>query len=258
MDTLRTLIVDGDAADRRRLRSALRLAADIDVVGTCADGRAASAAFRTQPLDLIFLTVPLPDGPGLDTLAALDVARPPAVIVLSTDAGFALQAFERHAADYLLKPIRPARLHDALAQARLYLQGQRVAALHRQMAAAPDRAATPPPSPYLQRISVRNGPRVSFIDVGRVDWMEAADNYVCLHVGPARHLVRSTLSALAARLDPAHFLRIHRSHIVNIGRIRAVHPRGSGDALVVLDDGTELRASRTYGTQRRRALRPFA
>lgn len=206
------------------------------------------------------MSVSLPDGTGFDVFSSLEATTPPAVIFLSRREEFALRAFELHAVDYLLKPARAPRLRDALMQARHYLKGQRVAALYQQLTAFLDRIETeaPPATPFLQRIPIRSGHRVSFIDVSTIDWMEAADNYVCLHVGEQRHFVRSTLSELDEKLDPAHFLRIHRSRIVNIDRICEVHPRGSGDSLIILHDGTELLSSRTYGDRRRDVLRPFA
>jgi two-component system LytT family response regulator len=261
MDTIRTLIVDKKAADRRALRILLLQETDIELVGECAHAQDAAHALQERQPDLVFMSVSLPDGTGFDVFASLKAAMPPAVIFLSTNEEFALRAFELHAVDYLLKPVRPQRLREALTQARHYLKGQRVTALYQQIADVLDQVETTSRTDaprFLQRIPVRSGPRVSFVDVAAIDWIEAADNYVRLHVGPQRHLVRSTLSELDDKLDPAHFLRIHRSRIVNIDRIREVYPRGSGDSLIVLDDGTELLSSRTYGDRRRDVLRPFA
>jgi len=261
MDTIQTLIVDGNAADRRALRTLLAQETDIELVGECVRAQDAVHALQDDRPDLVFMSASLPDGTGFDVFASLKAAMPPAVIFLATNEASALRAFELHAVDYLLKPVRPQRLREALTQARHYLKGRRVTALYQQIADVLDRVETTSRTDaprFLRRIPVRSGPRVSFVDVAAIDWIEAADNYVRLYVGRQRHLVRSTLSELDDKLDPAHFLRIHRSRIVNIDRIREVHPRGSGDSLIVLDDGTELLSSRTYGDRRRDVLRPFA
>jgi two-component system LytT family response regulator len=261
MHTIQTLIVDGNAADRRALRALLRQETDIDLIGEYGCGRDAARALQAHQPDLVLMSVALPDENGFDVLTSFESRARPTVIFLATHESFAVRAFELHAVDYLLKPVRRRRLRDALTQARYYLRGQRVAALYQQIADSltqlAAQSASEPPT-YMQRIPVRNGSRVSFIDVATIDWLEAADNYVCLHVGTQRHYVRSTLSELDEKLDPDQFLRIHRSRIVNIERIREVHPRGSGDSLIVLTNGTELLASRTYGDRRRDALRPFA
>ena len=261
MNTIQTLIVDENAADRQALRALLLQETDIELVGEYARGQDAVHALQDHQPDLVLMSVSLPDENSFDVLTSFEAGARPTVIFLATHEAFALRAFELHAVDYLLKPIHRRRLHDALMQARYYLRGQRVATLYQQIAESLDRLAVQSanePAAYLRRIPVRNGSRVSFVDVSTIDWLEAADNYVCLHVGPQCHLVRSTLSELDEKLDPDQFLRIHRSRIVNIDRIREVHPRGSGDSLIVLDDGTELLASRTYGDRRRDVLRPFA
>ncbi|NBB73057.1 MAG: response regulator [Bacteroidetes bacterium] len=260
MDTIRSFIVDGQAADRQALRALLQEETDIDLVGECTHAVDAVPALQAHRPDLVFMSVSLPDGIRFEVLSSLETVTPPATVFLSVDEASALRAFELHAVDYLLKPIRSDRLREALVQARHYLKGQRMAALYQQIATFLDRIETVSgrTAAFLKRIPVRNGRRVFFVDVSAIDWMEAADNYVCLHVGPRRHFVRSTLSDLDEQLDPAHFLRIHRSRIVNIDRIREIHPRGSGDSMIILDDGTELLSSRTYGDRRRDVLRPFA
>ena len=261
MNMIQTLIVDGNAADRRALRSLLLQETDIELIGEYGCGQDAAQALHAHPPDLVLMSVSLPDENGLDVLTSFESGARPTVIFLATHEAFAARAFELRAVDYLLKPVRRRRLRDAIMQARYYLRGQRVAALYQQITESLDRLAVKSnneSATYLKRIPIRNGPHVSFVDVATIDWLEAADNYVCLHVGSQRHHVRSTLSELDERLDPGQFLRIHRSRIVNIDRIREVRPRGSGDSLIVLDDGTELLASRTYGDRRRDVLRPFA
>lgn len=258
MPIIRTLIADDEAVAREGLRKMLQQEPDLDIIAECADGREAAEAIQELEPDLVFMDVQMPGMNGFEALMAVEMDEFPIIIFVTAYDQYALRAFEVHAVDYLVKPFTNRRLQEAVQQARQHLEKDRVAELNQQIEDLLDRLDAPPrgkaPSSYVQRIPVRKRRRVRFIDVGDIDWLEAADNYVNLHVGDASHLVRSTLSEMEERLDPEQFLRIHRSRIVNIDRIREVHPRGSGDCLLVLDDGTELLSSRTYSDRRNEVL----
>lgn len=188
---------------------------------------------------------------------AVDMDALPVIVFVTAYDQYALRAFDVHAVDYLLKPFTNQRMQEALEQARRHLENETIADLNQKIAHLLERLDTQSKQSdpaYVERIPVKNKRRVTFVDVADIDWIEAADNYVNLHVGDQNHLVRSTLSEMEERLDPEQFLRIHRSHIVNIERIREVHPRGSGDCLIVLEDGTELLSSRTYSDRRKEVL----
>ena len=238
--TLRVLIVDDEPLARRRVRGLLAGARDVEVVGECAGGRAAVAAIREAAPDVVFLDVQMPELDGFGVLAEVGAARAPAVVFVTAHDEHALRAFEVHALDYLLKPFRRERFEEALRRARAAAArgapDARLAALLEDRERARRRA---------ERLLVRDGGRVTFVRVASIDWLEAAGNYVKLHAGGAEHLVRETLTALEARLDPERFARIHRSLIVNLDRVAEVLP-GRNDGVVVLAGGTRLPLSRSY------------
>lgn len=258
MAIIQTLIVDDEAVAREGLHKLLQQEPDIELVGTCANGREAVEAIQTLQPDLVFMDVQMPEMNGFEALMAVDMEALPVIVFVTAYDQYALRAFDVHAVDYLLKPFTNQRLREALQQARRYLASETIVDLNQQVANLLDHLharSEQSTSAYVERIPVKNKRRVRFVDVADIDWIEAADNYVNLHVGDQSHLVRSTLSEMEERLDPEQFLRIHRSHIVNVERIREVHPRGSGDCLIVLDDGTGLLSSRTYSGRRKELLR---
>ncbi len=258
MPTIRTLIADDESVAREGLRKLLQQESDLSIVAECADGREAAQAIQELQPDLVFMDVQMPGMNGFEALMAVDMDELPVIIFVTAYDQYALRAFEVHAVDYLLKPFTNRRLQDALQQARQHLKNDHMAELNEQIEHLLDRLGDRPQpveaSTYTQRIPVRKRRQVRFINVDNIDWMEAADNYVCLHVGEATHLVRSTLTEMEERLHPEQFLRIHRSRIVNVERIREIHPRGSGDCVLILDDGTELVSSRTYSDRRNEVL----
>lgn len=257
MTAIRTLIADDEAVAREGLRDLLQQEPDIDLVAECTDGPEVVAAIQALEPELVFLDVQMPGMNGFEALRAVDAETLPVIIFVTAYDRYALRAFDVHAVDYLLKPFTDRRFQEALDQARTHLENEKVAALHEQVTELLHQldAQAPPSASYLQRIPVKRRRRVSFIDVADIDWMEATDNYVTLHVDDQTHLVRATLREMEEQLDPEQFLRIHRSYIVNVERIREVHPRGSGDCLLVLADGTELLSSRTYSARRKELLR---
>ena len=244
MDRIRVLIVDDEAPARAKLRRFLAADPEVEVVGEAGSGTEAVEAVRALAPDVVFLDIQMPGLDGFGVVAALEGEALPQVVFVTAYDEFAVKAFEVHAVDYLLKPFGPDRFERALARVKERVRARRDDGLDRRLRtvlAAVTRRPT-----YLERILVPDGGKSVLLEVSRIDWIEAEGNHVRLHVGPASHLVRATLAALEERLDPARFLRIHRSRIVNADRIREVHPWSHGDQLVVLRDGTELIMSRRY------------
>jgi len=241
MPKIRVLIVDDEPIARRGIRLQLKGEPEIEIVGECADGMEAVAAIKTKSPDLVFLDVQMPEMDGFEVIEAVGVERMPRVIFVTAYDQYTLRAFEVHAFDYLLKPFDRDRFVKALNHAKSSLQrGEFNRQLIRLL---DDRLAARKP---LERLVIKSGGRIYFLNVEEVDWIEAADNYVELHVGRESHLLRETISGLAARLDPARFLRIRHSTIVNIERVKELRPLFRGEYLIVLRDGTELTSSRRY------------
>jgi two-component system LytT family response regulator len=236
---IRTLIVDDEPVARRRIRRLLKSEPDVEVVGECGDGREAIDTIRSLAPDLVFLDVQMPEADGFEVLGAIGTPLPAVIFVTAFDQ-YALTAFEVHALDYLLKPFNRQRFEQAVKRAREHLERRtddRLLNLLKDLR---------PPVRRLTRFVVRSEGRLRLVDVGQVDWIEAADNYARLHVGKTTHLVRETMSRLALELDPEKFVRIHRSTIVRLDRIRELVPAFHGDLVVVLHDGTRLDMSRGY------------
>jgi two-component system LytT family response regulator len=247
--TTRVLLVDDEAVARRRLRRYLAADSTVTIVGECADGRSAVTAIRTLGPDIVLLDVQMPELDGFDVLQALAPAEWPAVIFVTAFDRYALRAFDLHAIDYLLKPFTRDRFALAMARAKARIRGReaddQLAALVEQLRAAP----RPP-----RRVAVRSGQRIVVIDWAEVDWIEAADNYVTLHVGRTQYLLRSTLTALESSLDAHQFVRIHRSAMVQVDRVKELVSETHGDFSIRLRDGSALTLSRTFRDRVERAL----
>ena len=239
--TLRALIVDDETVARRRLRRQLAPAPDVVGAGECADGAAAVQAITTDCPDLVFLDVQMPELDGFGVLRTIDPAPRPAIVFVTAFDRYALRAFDVHAIDYLLKPFTPERFRLALDRARERIGRAAVDPGLVTLAAALRRQPR-----YPSRVPVRAGGRIVMVDLSTVDWIEAADNYVRLHAGRREFLLREPLAGLEKRLDPDRFARIHRSAIVQVDRIRELHPASHGDMDVILMDGTVLTLSRTW------------
>jgi two-component system, LytTR family, response regulator len=239
---IRTLLVDDEMLARLALRQALAAHADVSIVGECGNAAEALQAIGALAPDLMFLDIRMP---GMDGFKLLHQLRPEALpmVVFATAYGqHALRAFDAHALDYVLKPIDQARFDQALARVRQHWHGLQ------------GRAPAQPVAEPLQRISVRVDEHIRVIATDAIDWIEADGNYVRIHVGKQAYLHRETLAHLLAMLDPARFLRIHRGTLVNVERIREVHPLFKGSAEVVLHDGTRLDLSRRFRAHAWRAL----
>ena len=241
---IRVLIVDDEPIARRGIRQQLRGEADLEVIGECGDGAAAIDAITGLAPDLVFLDIQMPEVGGFDVVEAIGVARMPAVVFVTAYDEHALRAFDVHAVDYVLKPIDRHRFRTAVERARRRLAhapGQ----LDRRIAAALGELGRPAHD-YAKRLAIKGDGRVILVDVDAVDRLEAAGNYVEVHSGTRHHLVRETMAGLEGRLDPARFVRVSRSSIVNAGRVRELQPMFNGDFVVVLRDGTKVAGSRRY------------
>jgi len=255
---LRVLLVDDEPLALRKLRRMLSPERDIQVVAECADGKAAAEAIRSHGPDLVFLDIQIPELDGFQVLESLGAEELPVIVFVTAYDEHALRAFEAHALDYLLKPVARERFRESLDRARVRVSERRAAGVvdERLLALHSERVSSRATSSErrLTRIAVKNGGRAFFVRAEEVDWIEAADNYIRLHVGGATHLVRESLRTLEAKLDPRLFLRVHRSAIVNIDAIRELQPWFHGDHVVILRSGARLTCSRRYDERLRQML----
>jgi two-component system, LytTR family, response regulator len=237
--SLRVLIVDDEPLARAVVRLLLAADPEVEIVGECSGAEGVAAVERTKP-DVLFLDVQMPEVDGFDLLEQLGPERAPTTVFVTAYADHALRAFEVHALDYLLKPIDDARFARALARAKeqVRLRGR----------------GTPDPrvgvllaerGRYARRFLVKGRDRTLVVDAEDIDWIGAADYYVELHVGDRAHLLRETMNELEGRLDPEKFFRVHRSAIINLERVREIHPLFRGDCDLVLEGGRRVRLSRT-------------
>jgi two-component system LytT family response regulator len=243
--TIRTLIVDDEPLSRERLRGLLADEPEIEIVGECGDGCQAVLAIEEFKPDLVFLDVQVPNLDGFHILESVGVDRIPAVIFVTAYDQYALRAFDVHAVDYVLKPFGRERLQKALVHARAQIAREKSSDLSGQIVALLEEMR-PPQHRYLKRIMIKESGRFFFLRTSDIDWVEASGNYVRLHLGADSHLLRETMNGLEGRLDPERFLRIHRSTIVNIERIKELQPWFHGDYIVILRDDRQLTMSATY------------
>ena len=241
MEKIRALIADDEALARRRLRQFVAEVPDIEVVGECEDGRRAVALVRSLAPDLLFLDVQMPLLDGFGVIREVGAGSVPVVVFVTAFDQFALRAFEAHALDYLLKPFGRERFMQAVGRARRQIGDAKVRA--RLDALVGELSERPR---YATRLAVKARGRTVILLTDEIDWVGAADNYLELHAGANSYVVRETLSQLQSKLDPEKFVRIHRSTLVNIERVKELHPLFAGDQVVLLHDGTKLQVSRTH------------
>ncbi len=241
---IRTLIVDDEPLARERVRALLSEETDVEVVGECRDGQEAVEAIRREAPDLVFLDVQIPELDGFGVIERVGVDKIPVIVFVTAYDQYALQAFEVHAVDYLLKPFDQDRFQKALARARQSVQLRRGGDVNERLVALLEDLKTP--QGHLERLVVKSSGRLFFLRAEEIDWIESSGNYVSLHVGPESHLLRETMNGIETKLDPARFIRIHRTAIVNIDRIRELQPLFHGEYDVVLRTGTTLTLSRGY------------
>lgn len=248
--SIRTLIVDDEDLARRGLRSLLRRAEDVEVLAECRSGREAIEAIRRLEPDLVFLDIQMPGKNGFEVIAEIDEEKCPYVIFVTAYDKFALRAFDVHALDYLLKPLNEERLYATLARARAILASMRDESLIRRFVqiatdfrnARPDNAQLA----ALDRLPVKANGKVMAVRVAEIDWVEASHNYVLLHVGDKSWILREPIASVELRLALSGFVRIHRSALVNVDRVRELRTRSKGEFDVVLHDGQQLKMTRNY------------
>jgi two-component system LytT family response regulator len=240
---IRTLIVDDEQMARASLRVLLGGDPDIDLVGECGSGLDAVTAIRAAAPDLVFLDVQMPQMNGFEVLEAIGEARQFVVVFVTAYDSYALEAFDVQAIDYVLKPFDDRRFHRALDRAKDQIRHARLGHLASELVQVIAGAPADKPDED-DRLMIRDGGRTVLVPLAEIDWIEAADYYVQLHVGAKSYLHREPLRDLEARLDPRRFVRIHRSTIVALDRVAELRPSAHGDHCVRLRDGTDLKLSR--------------
>ena len=245
---LRAIIADDEGLARQKLRILLDVEGQVFVVAECRDGKEAIAAVRVHRPDLLLLDIQMPDLDGFQVLSEISPSEMPVVIFTSAYDQYAIRAFQAHALDYLLKPFDQERLHQALERARSELRRstnreitQRILELLSQV-----KGAKVPASEDDSRLVIKTKGRIVFLNVDDLDWVEAAANYVRLNANGETYLFRETISRISERLNPNRFIRIHRSIIVNVRKIKELMPVNSGEYVVILKSGKELSCSRGY------------
>jgi two-component system LytT family response regulator len=242
--SIRTIIVDDMELAREQIKFLLN-DAEIDIVGECENGREAIEKIRALKPDLVFLDVQMPKIGGFEVIQTIGADVMPTVIFVTAYDEFALRAFEVNAIDYLLKPFDEERLAKSVARAKREIKREVSSnLLEEKLRKLLEEVKTEPQ--FLKRIPVKSARGTTLVLTEEIDWIATAGHYLELHAGKETHLIREKLSQLEFRLDPKYFMRIHRSTIVNLDRIKSFHPLFNGDQLIILKNGQELNLSRTY------------
>src|SRR4028118_1935680 len=241
---IKVLVVDDELLARERIRSLLSEHADIKIVGECVNGREAVNALHNLAPDLVFLDIQMPKMDGFQVIEEIGVERMPVIVFVTAYDKHALRAFEAHALDYLLKPFDHDRFNTALQRTKTFVRQQKLGEISESLFAVlqdmkpvpnespsdadnrkPDRA---PQKELIERVVIKSSGRIYFLKVEEIDWVEGAGDYLSLHAGSRSHLIRETMGNFYVKLDPKKFLRIHRSAIVNIDRIKDIKPLFKG------------------------------
>ncbi len=259
---IRTIIVDDEPLARDGIRMLLQKDAEIKIIAECNSGTRAVNVLNREGVDLVFLDVQMPGMSGFDVLSQIPVERMPVVIFVTAYDHYAMQAFKVHALDYLLKPFSDKEFLHALGHAKTFLRLQsmstfagRIGNFLREFEEFSSSSSRVKPLPskanmrqseFITRLGVPSNGRIVLLQIGEIDWIEAADYCVNLHVSNKSYSLRETLSNLEARLDPLMFVRIHRSTIVRLDSVREIEPFFRGESVAVLHNGTKLKVGRTY------------
>jgi two-component system, LytTR family, response regulator len=241
---IRTLIVDDEDLARERIQALLEEQPDIEIVGLCADGTSAIETIDRERPDLVFLDVQMPGMDGFEVVENIDTEHVPAIVFVTAYDGHALRAFEINALDFLLKPFDQARFEKALERARSQLNRDRTSLIDARLVSLLE--GLHEERKYPERLIVKSGGRVFFVRTEDIDWVEASGNYVKIHAKGEAHLIRESMKNMETKLDSKIFVRIHRSAIVNIDRIKELEPWFHGEYVVIMRDGTRLTASRVF------------
>jgi len=246
--TLRVVVIDDDPTERGRLLHFLSAMSDIDVVGALTSDQGLGETIRRLAPDVIFLETQLRTGTGFDVVSGLDDRAFIKLVFVTREPAYAIRGFEVGALDYIIKPVRRERVERVLARARDAVDAP-VLEPYRRLPRGRVRPRLKIRRSILERFPVKEGDKVHFVKASDIDWIEAAQNYVLIHVGEASHLVRRNLGHVEAELDPDQFVRIHRSTIVNLDRVREIQPGTGRSRMVLLESGLRLPASRRFYRQ---------
>jgi two-component system, LytTR family, response regulator len=249
---IRVLVVDDEPLAREMLREMLQADRQVEIVGEPTNGREAVEAIHALLPDLLFLDIQMPELGGFEVLEALGKGRMPHVVFVTAYDQYAVRAFEVHALDYLLKPFDQDRFETSWQRVKEVVLrdrnggvDQRIISLLEELKAG---------NRFLERLVIKSGGRIYFLEMTEIDWIEAEGNYVSVHSGKKSHLLRETISSLESQLDPKQFVRVHRSSIVRIDRIQELQPWFHGEYRIILNSGTQLTLSRNYREKLQEAL----
>jgi len=243
--SLRTVIADDEPLARERLKMLLAPDSAVEIIAECRNGSEVVRELKTRRADLLFLDIQMPGKSGFEVIEEVGLPNMPMTVFVTAHNEYAVSAFEVHALDYLVKPIERPRLDEALARVKKKIRLEEAFAAREELSSALQALRTTGQDPYPQRFLAKNGNTGSVVSVGDIEWIEAADYYVCLHAGGKKHLLRESIRALEAKLNPSKFVRLHRSAIVNIDHVREIHRDGRTEGWVVLSTGERVRLNKT-------------
>ena len=260
-DRIRVLLVDDEPLALRGLKLRLAEFSEIEIIAECSNGREAVKTIKEQSPDLVFLDIQMPGLDGFGVVRALIGGPAPLIVFVTAYDKYAIDAFEANALDYIVKPVEEERLKDAVHRAReamkskaaanresqlielLALLGEEERDRIKELINDPDWSEK---ERYAERLSFKDGSKVVVLNAGDIEWIDAAGDYMCIHAEGKTHIIRETMKALQKRLDPSRFQRVHRSAIVNIGKVKELHPHSNGEYFLTLENGAELKLSRSY------------
>lgn len=258
---IRVMLVDDEPLAIRGLKLRLQEFPEIEITGECANGREAVKEIKAHSPDLVFLDIQMPGLDGFGVVRALIGAPAPLIIFVTAYDKYAIDAFEANALDYLVKPVEEERLKDAVHRAREAIKSRAAASResrlvellaslsveeHDQIKELIQDPSWTNKERYSERLSFKDGSKVVMLNADDIDWIDAAGDYMCIHAGGKTHIIRETMKTLQQRLDPTRFQRIHRSAIVNVKKVKELHPHSNGEYFVILENGSELKLSRSY------------
>jgi two-component system, LytTR family, response regulator len=245
--TLKTLLADDESLARKRLRQLLAIDSEIEIVDECCNGDEVIASLKAKPIDLVFLDIQMPGNTGFEVIEMIGAARMPVTVFVTAHNNYAVQAFEVHAIDYLIKPIDEERLRVALAHVKKRIAADSALNVQTQLNGflqningTGSRGRS-----FPERLLIPNGSEDSFVSVNDIEWIEAADDYACIHVGSKTMMLRQTIRQLAENLDSKKFIRVHRSSIVNIDYVRKILREGRTDGWLLLASGHRIKMSKS-------------
>ncbi len=258
---LQVIIVDDEPLALRGLKLRLAEFPEVEIVAECANGREAVKEIKAHSPDLVFLDIQMPGLDGFGVVRALIGGPAPLFVFVTAYDKFAIDAFEANALDYIVKPVEEERLKDAIHRAREAMKSKAAVSRESQLVELlaslsedeRDRIKDLINDPawtekqrFAERLSFKDGSKVVVLGANEIEWIDAAGDYMCIHAGGKTHIIRETMKALQQRLDPSRFQRVHRSAIVNVGRVKELHPHSNGEYFLILDNGQELKLSRSY------------